>query len=230
MAQVFLIMLRTDIPDGVLQVVDLWPNTSSKNYIYPPGLGQTGYLHNIAAPVIDPNVGTGTPVVALADLTGLAAYLIGNVDPTGTPGSTLFTGAEADTAAAGLVAIAQAGTVLDTAAVDAVLAGVVAGSTLSGGGSTGVLSELLAVLAGRGYQIDAGSDMSDGSGDFAGRVGDFLAGTYTALYDIGRFKVSNQGGNVALLKSANFTYDSPAGVPTTGAAVTVYAEDGTLYV
>lgn len=230
MPQAFLIMRRTDIPDGVLQVVDLWPNTSSKNYIYPPGLGQTGYVHNIPAPSIEAGVAAGPPVVATTDLTGLAAYLIGHIDTSGAASDPVFTGAEADTAAADLVTIAQAGTVLDLAAVDAVLAAVVAGTSLTAGGSTGVLSELLSVIAGNGYRITAGTEISDGGGDFAGTVGAFDTGTYTQLYDIGRFKVSHLNGNLSLMLSADFTYDDVAGVPTTGAAITVYAEDGTIYV
>jgi len=223
MAEVFLIMRRADIPDGVLQVVDLWPNTSSKNYIYQPGLGQTGYIHNIPAPAIAASVAAGPPVAATADLTGLAAYLIGNLDTTAGVGGAVYTGAQADAAAAALVAIAQAGTVLDAAAVDAILAVFVAGTSLSGGGSTGVLSELLSVMAGNGYMIEAGTEISDGGGLFAGRVGDFVEGVYKQLYDIGQFKCSNLNGNVSLLKSATFTYDE-----TTGAAVTVYSATGTL--
>lgn len=227
MAQVFLIMLRTDIPDGVLQVVDLWPNTSSKNYVIDPGLGQTGYIHNIPDPTADGSVGAGPTFTTSANLTGVAAYLLGNVNTTAGAAAP-FTGAEADAATAGLVAIAQAGTVLDLAAVDAVLAGVVAGTSLTGGGSTGVLSELLSVLAGNGYQIDSGTDLAVGGIKTAARNGDFVAGTYTQLYDIGRFLVSNLNGNVSLLRDASFTYDV-AGSPVTGAAVTVYAEDGTLF-
>lgn len=225
MPQVFLIMRRTDIPDGVLQVVDLWPNTSSKNYIYPPGLGQTGYVHNIPTPAIAADVVAGPPVSAGAELTGLAAYLIGNIDTTGVGGSAVFTGAQADAAAAGIVAIAQAGTALSLAAVNAVLGGVVAGTTLTAGGSTGVLSELLSVLAGAGYSIPAGTDISDGAGDFAGRVGSFQTGVYKQLYDTGSFMCSNLNGNVSLLKSATFTYDG-----TAGAAVQAYAADGSLFV
>jgi hypothetical protein len=225
MPEVFLIMQRTDIPDGVLQVVDLWPNTSSKNYIYPPGLGQTGYIHNIPDAVADGSVGPGPTFTVTADVTGVAAYLLGNIDTTAGAGSAPFTGAEADAAAAALVAIAQAGTVLDAAAVDAALAVVVAGTTLSGGGSTGVLSELLAAMAGRVWSIPAGTDLAVGGAKIAAQIGAFEEGVYKQLYDIGQFKVSNLNGNISLMKSANFTYDE-----TTGAAITVYADDGTLYV
>jgi hypothetical protein len=224
----FLIMRRTDIPSGTLQVVDLWPNTSSKNYAIDPGLGQTGYLHNIPVQLMDGNVAAGPPVVALTDLSGVGAYLIGNIDTGAAPGAP-FTGLEADTAVGGLVSAVLGGTALDLTAVDAILGAVVAGTTLTGGGSTGVLSELLSVLAGNVYQIPSGTDLSDGGGLFAGRVGDFVTGTYTPLYDIGRFKVSNLNGNISLLKSASFTYDNALGVPTAGAAVGVYDETGTVF-
>jgi len=223
MAEVFLIMRRMDIPDGVLQVVDLYPNTSSKNYIYPPGLGQTGYVHNIPADPVDGLVGAGPTFTVSADVSGLAAYLLGNIDTGGAAGGAPFTGAEADAAATALVAIAQAGMVLDAAAVDAALVGVVAGTSLSGGGSTGVLTELLSVMAGAGYQVDAGTDLAAGGVKVAAQQGAFVEGVYKQLYDTGQFLVSNLNGNVSLLKSANFTYDD-----VTGAAVTVYSATGTV--
>lgn len=223
MAQVFLIMRRTDIPDGVLQVLDLWPNTSSKNYIYPPSLGQTGYVKNISAPLVDGSVGAAPTFTVSQDVEGLAAYLLGNIDTGAGAGGAPFTGAEADTAAASLVAIAQAGTVLDTAAVDGALGAVVAGTTLSGGGSSGVLTELLAVMAGRPYGIAAGTDLAAAGAKIAGQIGEFVEGEYRQLYDIGNFLVSNLNGNLSLMKSANFEYDG-----TMGAAVTVYSATGTL--
>jgi hypothetical protein len=223
--QVFLIMNRTDIPDGELQVVDLWPNTSSKNYIYPPGLGQTGYIHNIPAPLMAGSVDTGPPVVAMADLYGVGAYMLGNIDD----GGATITAADADAIAAGLLAITQAdpggGTALNLAAVNAVIGGVVGGASLTAGGSTGVLTELLSILAGNVYLVSSGTALSDGGGAFIGPVGDFVEGTYKQLYDIGQFKCSHLNGNVSLLKDPNFTY-----LDVEQQAVTVYAEDGTLYV
>jgi hypothetical protein len=228
MAEMFLVMRRTDIPGGVLQVVDLFPNTSSKNYVIDPGLGQTGYIHNIPDPTADGNVGGGATFTISANLTGVSAYLLGNINTTGGD-SAPFDGAEADAATAGLVAIAVAGTTLDTAAVNGVLGGVVGGTTISGAGSTGVLSELLGVLAGRNYLIASGTDLASGGTKLATRQGDFVAGVYKQLYDIGQFKVSNLNGNISLLKSVDFTYDNALGVPTTGSAIAVYDETGTVF-
>jgi hypothetical protein len=170
-------------------------------------------------------VAAGPPVVATANLTGVGAYLIGNIDTTGAAGSPPFTGAQADTAAAGLSAIAQAGTVLNLAAVDAVLAGVVGGTSLTGGGSTGVLTELLSVMAGAGYQVLNGAALSDGAGNFAGRVGAFVPGVYKQLYDTGYFLLSSWNGNISRMESANFTYAGAA-----GAAITTYSATGTIVV
>jgi len=222
MPQVFLVMRRTDIPEEEMQVVDLKPNTSQRNYVLTPP-GQSGYIHNIPAPAIAASVAAGPPVAATADLTGLAAYLIGNLDTTAGVGGAVYTGAQADAAAGALVAIAQAGTVLDAAAVDAILAVFVAGTSLSGGGSTGVLSELLSVMAGNGYMIEAGTEISDGGGLFAGRVGDFVEGVYKQLYDTGSFNISNGEGNIFRYKQATFTY-----LDVQGAALTVYSATGTL--
>lgn len=223
--QVFLVMRRTDIPDGVLQQVDLKPNTSNRNYIYTPNTegGQTGYIRNIFSPSIAASVLPGPPVTASADISGLAAYLIGHIDTTAVPGSAPFTGAQADTAAAGIIAIAQAGGTLDLAAINGVLGGVVAGTTLTAGGSTGSVAEVLSALAGQIWTITSGTAISDGGGFFAGTVGSFDEATYRQLYDNDGFVVSNVYGNLSLMKSATFTY-----ADTAGAAIVVYSQTGTV--
>lgn len=221
MAETYLIMRRTDIPDGVLQVLDLYPNTSSKNYIYPPGLGQTGYVHNIPNQAATTLVGGGPTFTLSATVSGVSAYLLGNIDTGAGAGGAPFSGAEADTAAGALIAIAQSGGLLDSGAVDGVLGGVVLGTTLSGGGSSGVLSELLATLAGNVWSIPAGTDLASGGVKVPGQLGGFVAGMYTQLYDVGHFLVSNLNGNISLMKSAGFEY---GGVQ--GAAVTVYSASG----
>jgi hypothetical protein len=219
MPQVFLIMRRTDIPDGEMQVVDLWPNTSQRNSVLTPP-GQTGYVSNIPDAAADGFVGAGPTFTTSATLSGVSAYLLGNINTTAGAAAP-FTGAEADAATAGLVAIAQAGTALDAAAVDAVLAGVVAGTTLSGGGSTGVLTELLAVMAGASYTVAAGTDLAVAGVKVATQQGSF--GAFRQLYDTGYFIISNAEGNISRLKAATFDYDG-----TQGAAITVYSATGTL--
>jgi hypothetical protein len=226
--QVFLVMRRTDIPDGVLQQVDLKPNTSNRNYIYTPSTqgGQTGYIRNIApSPAITPFVLPGPPFVATAALTGLAAYYMGNVDQGPAPGGPVLIPPMADLAAATTITAAQAGTILDSPTIAALLvaAGAIPGTTIDAGGSTGSVAEVLSILSGRVYDIAAGSLLSDGAGAFAGRVGTFDDTTYRHLYDNDGFVVSNTYGNLSLMKSADFTYDG-----TTGAAIVVYSATGTV--
>jgi hypothetical protein len=222
MAQVFLIMRRTDVPEEVMQVTDLWPNTSQRNLIYDP-LGQTGYVNNIPLVNIGGSVDAGPPVTATANLTGLAAYLIGNIDTGVGAGGAPFTGAEATTAAQAIALRAQNGLTIQIADVNSILAGIIAGTSLTAGGSTGVLSELLSVMAGNQYMIEAGSALSNGGGAFAGRVGSFVPGTYRPIYDVDYFLISNAEGNISRYKQSSFTYKG-----VTGAALTVYSATGAI--
>lgn len=227
MAEVYLIMRRQDVPDGVLQVLDLWPNTSSKNYIYPPGLGQTKYINNIPRDAVTGGVTTADPVTATRDLTGLAAYLIDNVDTGAGAGGAPLTGPEADAAATSLATRVLNGLALEIADVNAVLAAQVAGSSLDGGGSTGSLVDLLAVMAGRPYLVPAGAEIGDGGGVFAGPAGEFPEdAAYKPIYDTGYFKVSLASGNLSLMTGPDFVYTDP-NLPFPG--VSVYAADGTIY-
>jgi hypothetical protein len=221
----FLVMRRADIPDGVLQQVDLWPNTSQRNFIYPPGSGQTGYIRNRPTETaLVGNVALGPPVVASAELTGLAAYLIGNIDTGAGPGDPPFTAAQATAAAAAIFAAATAGTVLTLAAINAILATQVALTELNAQGSTGSVSDVLGILAGRVYTIASGTALSDGGGNFVARSGAFVdAGEYRQIYDTGMFRVSLLNGNLSLLKGATFSYHG-----ILGAAVTIYDDDGTV--
>lgn len=222
MPQVFLVMQRTDIPDEVMQVVDLVPNTSQRNSVLTT-MGQSGYVHPISAGVATGFVGAAPLHTTSAVLSGVSAYLLGNIDTTAGVGSAPFTGAEADAAAAALAVIAQAGTVMDLAAVDAALAIVVAGTTLTAGGSTGVLTELLSAMAGNQWMIPAGTDLAAAGVKTAAANGAFVAGSYREIYDTGAFHISNAEGNISRYKLATFTYDEVEGV-----ALTVYSATGAL--
>lgn len=106
----YIILKRSDIPVGTLQVLDLTPNTSQRNLtIDPPG--QTKYVD----PVINETVvthqpaGGGTTTRMYREADGLAAWIITNLnDGTGAPGTGTFTIAAAtpviagDTATVGL--------------------------------------------------------------------------------------------------------------------------------
>lgn len=89
----FICLANANVPNGVLQVTDLWPNESQRNgSIDPPG--QTCYVNR---PVTDPIglSGAGPILVAgiresadLFVLSGLAAYLADRIDPGGSEAAT----------------------------------------------------------------------------------------------------------------------------------------------
>lgn len=219
----YIVMRRTDIPNGVLQVVDLKPNTSQRSFIYDPGTGQSGYIRNI--PTSDTVATTGAgPIVTNADYCGLAAYLIDNVEDSST---TAITAAVANTAAAAIIALAQAGSAVTLAAVNAelVAAGATAGTGLTAGNSTGSLAALLGILQGNEYCLPGGSQVEDGGNLFDPTVHGTLDAITRTYYDTGAFKISWGEGNLSEMLSTIFTYNN-----TLGPAITVYANDGSLYV
>lgn len=212
----YICMIRTDIPAGTLQVLDLQPNTSQRNLIYEPP-GQTKYvrrLDNNTLAALSANT-------TIATYTGLAAYLIDNVIDNG--GATI-TVAVANQAALDIIAALDTGTTdLDLASVNALLvaAGAGAGTTLNTGGSTGTLTELLMVLAGAEYTLPAGSLVG---GLAAGAdLGSFTTGQFRHTYNSGALNISLGEGHLSEFVSAGFEYSG-----TTGAALVVLDDDGTV--
>jgi len=218
----YIIMRRTDIPNGVLQVDDLKPNDSQRNYTLDPP-GQSGYVRDI--PVSETVITSGLgPIVTVRDACGLAAYLIDNVEDSG---GTALPDVIANDSAALIIARAQAGLPLALADVNAamVASGATAGTDLEGGTSTGMLSEVLEILSGAKYELPAGSEVEDGGGAFnTTRMGSFA--TTPGVKNIqatGAFNVSNGAGDLFNYKRADFEYNG-----VFGPAILVLADDGTV--
>jgi hypothetical protein len=212
----YICMVRNDIPAATLQVLDLDPNTSQRSLIYDPP-GQTKYVNRLSNGSI-----VVTALVTAAAYEGLAAWLIDSIDDAGDGGA--LTDAEANTCATDLTTALDAGAVLDVAAVNVIIANVVAGSGIGQGASVGTLPELLKVLAGGEYALPAGSPADSGAGNYAGvQAGAFTAGTFRHTYDAGALAISIGDGQLATFTDASFEYEG-----TSGAAVVVYADDGTL--
>jgi len=218
----FIIMRRSDIPNGVLQVDDLKPNDSQRNYTLDPP-GQSGYVRNIPANETVVTVGAG-PILILRDVCGLAGYLIDNVEDSA---GTAITAAVANTASAAIIVRAQAALTVQTADVDAelVAAGAGAGTGLTAGNSTGLLVELLSLLSGAVYDLPAGSEVETAANLFnATRMGSFVTTPGVKFVrQTGAFNVSNGAGDLFRYKQANFEY---AGV--LGPAITVYSNTGAI--
>lgn len=216
----FICKIRDDIPDGILQVLDLEPNTSQRSLIYDPP-GQTKYV-NAAVSESVVLAGAG-PITVQADASGLAAYLIDHIENTGSAGEAL-TSAEADTIAAALIARVATGAAMEVADVNAVIQATVGGSGIGIGNSTATLTGILRVLAGGSYLLPAGSQVEDGGNAFDTTVsGVFVEGTYRETYDTGSLTISLGEGDLATFTDAAFVYQDLA-----GAACVVYADDGTL--
>ena len=221
--QVFVVMQRTDIPSGVLQMTELKPNDSQRNYIYEPP-GQTQYVKNIPTQSVVATTGAG-PITTNASYQGLAAYLIDTIEQDTSVDS--ITAAMANDTATDIVAALAAGTLLDEPTVNALLVanGASAGTGLTLNGSIASLTDLLGIAAGRVYVVPAGSEIAGGGAAFPGTA----QGSFTnddeikQLYETSAFRISNGDGQIAGFKRTDFDY-----LGTQAAAVTVYAADGTL--
>lgn len=216
----YICLRRTDIPQGILQVLDLWPNTSQRNpAIDPPG--QTKYVS--FNPQND-TVATNGGRVTLAAYNGLAAYLLDNVVEGGLlAGVGALTDAHANAAALAIIAGMYAGHAMTEFDLDTYLTAVVAATGIATGGSTGTVQEVLSILAGEVYTVPTGSDMEAGGVKTArtGAIGSPLRVRRT--YDGLALNASCAEGKLSIFKSASFEY-----LDTTGAALVVYSNTGSV--
>jgi len=169
----FLCLQTAAIPDGVLQVTDMSPNESQRSELQ--GDGQTRYVNRVQNDAVQESVvGQVRRVTNIGGCQGLAAYIIDNVNA-GAGNGASATAAQADAAASGIIAIMDAGTVCRKAEIDAaiVAGGIAAGTTIDAGNSTGVVSEVLGILSGRGYIVPRGAQVMVGNVKVAARTGTF---------------------------------------------------------
>ncbi len=207
----YIVMRRTDIPNGTLQVWDLKPNTSQKNAVLDAGLGQSGYVVNIAENQVVATTGAG-PILTVQDYCGLAAYLIDHVEDSS---GTAITAAVANAASAALIQRAQFGLSVTLVDVDAALvaAGATAGTGLETGNSTGSLADVLSILQGSKYMLPGGSQVEDAGNLFDPTIHGSFEYETRVYYKTGAFNISNGDGILSRLKSPNFIhlgYQAPA--------------------
>lgn len=226
MARNYIVLIRTDIPQGVLQVLDLQPNTSTKNLVYEPE-GQTCYRSYIAQN--DTVAVTGVPLVTDAEYKGLAAYFIDHVENVG-GGNLALTAAQANGVAAGIVAVRNAGGPLTLSVINTVI-NAVAGITVSdlnglvaGSNSSGSVEDVLRILAGEEYVLPAGSTVSGALSAFVAAVGAFVSPKRVRdIVTSAEFEISRLSGHLAAMKDPTFTY-----LGVTGAAIVLYDNAGNV--
>jgi hypothetical protein len=229
----FIVFRRTDIPNGVMVIKDLQPNVMTRDAAYDPIAQGPYYVRQLVnqsvATVTASNV-ISSPLVTQ----GLAAYLISHVERegAGTPDGAL-TAAQANTAALDIIAAARTGVVLNLAAINALLAAVVADTELddSSSASTGTVADVMAILAGRVFQLPAGyvvwaddTDPTTWVGMDAATTAASFVGAFRTLYPTDSFMMSFAQGDLSVFSSASFIYKG-----VTAAAVAVYNDDGSLY-
>jgi hypothetical protein len=150
----FICKRRTDIPNGILQITDLWPNGSQRNQsIDPQPQGPRYVSAPVTKTIVLASTGGAERHFAVPQ-SGLSAYIIANV---ATGAGAAFTPAQADVASAALIAAMEAGSVLNLAAINVILAAAAAGSALTAGGSTGAVTDVLRILSGASYTVPAGT-------------------------------------------------------------------------
>ncbi len=207
---------RSDIPSGILQVLDLQPNESQRNLIYEPP-GQTKYVNR---PQNDTVVVASN--VTSAAYSGVAAWLIDTIEDAGDGGALSAT--QANAIAATIITALNAGSAMTVAAVNTLIQVSVAASGIGLGGSVGTLAQLLRILAGAEWIVPAGTGANVGAAAYKdAAAGAFTTGQYRATYDSGALNISLGEGHLSHFIAATFEYGG-----TTGAALVVYDDDGTV--
>ena len=204
----YICLARNDIPDGTVQVLDLKPNSSQRSLIYEPE-GQTRYINRAVNQSPLPIPGTGAVSEAF---NGLQAYLADRFDPTNLGGG-VWSVADLATGAAALLAEVDAGNPLTTVAVTAALTAALGAAVGFGvGGTTAVLTELLSILAGRGYVLPAGFIKLVGGAWDAVQRGAFTTNVlhFGTTWQDGEIRPAAIGGDPVAVetKPIRHTYDS----------------------
>ncbi len=211
----YIVMRRDDIPNGALQVLDLAPNTSLATSIQPGG--QSKYIRRHTYDAVAVSGGA-----TLAAYSGLAAYLIDAVAD-GTDGGAL-SATEANSLAADIMGLVDAGSALTVTAINTLLDAEITDTELAGNGSVGTVADVLKILAGGTYTVPASTAADTTAGEFKGELaGSFATAGYKHTYDGLPLRLSMGEGSLKGYLASTFTY-----LETDGAALTVYADDGSV--
>lgn len=167
----------------------------------------------------NPNLAPADANVAITETVADGGFAVAGM--AGATASAALTAAEASTDADDILTIVAAGTALDLATVNAALT--------TGSLASSQHSDLMDVLAGRRYLVPSGTTIENGANEFAvsfpeGSDSGFVEGSLRNIYATGALRISVGEGNLSRYLSADFNY-----LDTAGAAVAVYADDGSLF-
>jgi hypothetical protein len=247
----FSLARRSQIQNGSVQITDLFPNATQSNlvndprpqgpfYVRVPNIGNTGSNR----PFIRTN--SNGSLEFLRRCNGLVAYLLANIEANpaanvnGAGTGPALTVPQAEQAADNILARVQAGQTVTTADVNAILSAAdvvnaptdLNGASVANSNSTGNIAEVLAILAGEDYIVNAGVAIQDLNGVKAIGVGFGTLGTTmrTLVPQDSSWKISFSEGVLAGLVGAQNPNLAFAGVKSATPLLTVYNDDGTIYV
>ncbi len=216
----YICLIREDIPEGVLQMIELKPNTSQRSRTLDPP-GQTKYARRPDTDTVTTS-GAG-PIVTSRQFKGLAAYLLDRVEDADNANIAL-TAARANAITTSLISTLDSASPVTAAVVDAAIQAATGGgaSTLSGGNSTGSLADILEILAGAVYVLPAKTSVEDAANSFDPTVsGSFSQVRHT--YKSGSFNISLGEGRLSKYASPDFEYRG-----VTGKALLILDDSGAV--
>ena len=183
MARAYIVSVRNDLDEKLLQVVDLKPNSSQFSPAYDgQNSGQTGYLPpwlldgvNNDGPTGGVQTTVGVNITINGDMYGLSTYLICKVEDS-IGGGAILAGDAADISG-GILGAAAAGTALDIAAINAIILAVTGGINGIGiGNSDATVEEILRICAGERFKAADGLEVQNAGGVWTGPgLGDFVS-------------------------------------------------------
>lgn len=213
MASPAICIRSTSISNGQLMVKDLWPNRSQANPVLDPAPQGPRYLRVVETATLPVVVGG----VVTTEVSGLAAYLLANLDDGANDpavGASILP-ADAVSIAEQLVSIMRVAGALTEALINGVIAGVVATAGINVATSTATVEDILQILAGARYTVPAGH-VVEANGAFTSPASSFF--NYNIMSPVieedSSFWISVAKGDLLGLKNADYVvvYDGEGNV------------------
>jgi hypothetical protein len=201
MASPVICIRDTAISNGQLIVKDMWPNRSQANPVVDPAPQGPRYLRVVETPTLPVLDGT----VVAQSVSGLAAYLMVTVDA-GALGNHL-TPAQSVTGAEAIIARMRAGNSLVQNEINGILAAIVGGTGIGLGATTATVNNILQIVGGATFTIEAGYDLQDINNanqwlSEAGQASSFNAWFNPIVEEDSSFWISVAQGDLLGLKSS----------------------------
>ena len=228
MAIVYITMTRTDIPNGLLQIRDLYPNPSDFNAVIDPYPQGPFYLSQPSNSTVY-TTSNGDARTISYSVSGLSAYLIATLRGNDLGGGDYeaLTATEANTIATNLISRMQNSLALASANITDIANNTQADSSMAAP-STARVADILAILTGAIFTLPAGHQVQDTNGIFTPisviDIDDYFSGEKNNRVLASDIAVSAAKGALSVMLSDNFTYKG-----TANNCVAIYNSDGTVY-